>query len=131
MRRPPHPSAPRLTYGRAFLVLLTGLALALSAAFPHDMAAEQAGNLVRAEIAVNAVHPGSPAHFEASDIQIHPPCLACLLQLQTGTVLGRPSASPPPLRTGDRFAALTEQAPAQKPSRVGPARAPPASSPVG
>jgi hypothetical protein len=111
--------------------VLTGLAVALGAAFPHDDAPTgQLEKLTRTEVAVNAVHPGSPAHFEASEVRVHPPCLACLLQLQNGTVLGKPPAAPPTAQTDDGFAALADQAPVQKPSRVGPARAPPAVSPL-
>src|SRR3954454_10742679 len=93
-----HPTPPP-SWRRAAVALLACLGLVLGMAAPHDLAAEQAGTAAKAEIAESAIHPGAPAHFEDAELKVPPPCIACLLQIQSGIVLSHPpSALPPPAR---------------------------------
>jgi hypothetical protein len=110
----------------AFLAFLT---LALGSVAPHDIAVDQAGRGSRVEIAESAIHPSAPAHFEAAEIKVHPGCVACLLQLQTRTVLGHAPVPQPPVARGASVAAPIDGVPSSTPSLCGPARAPPIPSP--
>jgi hypothetical protein len=116
------------SWRRAALAFLACAALVVGMVVPHDMAAEQAGVVAKVEIAESAVHPHNPAHFEEGEFKIHPPCVACLLQAQAGTVLGPPPAAQKPLA---REAGTPLQprllASGEIPS-TGPARAPPSLS---
>jgi hypothetical protein len=114
-----------IAWRRAAVALLAFLALAFGSFAPHDFAAEQAGTLAKVEIAETAVHPGAPAHFEDAEFKLHPACPACLLQIQTGTALGRlPARLPLPAQDGE-VAALVQRVPSREISLLGPARAPP------
>jgi hypothetical protein len=123
-RSTPHP------WLRGAVAFLAFLALTLGSIAPHDMAAEQAGAGSKVEIAESAVHPGDPAHFEAAEIKVHPGCVACLLQLETRTVLGHSPLPLPPLARDAGLATLVEAVPASIACLFGPARAPPISSPA-
>jgi len=114
---------------RGVVAFLAFLALALGSTAPHDMAAEHVGTGSQVEIAESAIHPGEPAHFEAAEIKVHPGCVACLLQLETRTVLGHPPVPLPPLACDAGLAALVEAVPAGNALLFSPARAPPISSP--
>jgi len=120
---------PPLAWYRPLLALLAGVALALGMAAPHDMAMELAGVAARVEIAESAVHPGAPTHIENAELKLHPACVACLLQLGSNTVLRHPPAPVQPLPQGSHVAAPAAQISSAQPSRLGPARAPPFSSP--
>jgi hypothetical protein len=123
-RSNPHP------WLRGVVAFLAFLALALGSTAPHDMAVEYAGAGSQVEIAESAVHPSDPAHFEAAEIKVHPGCVACLLQLETRTVLGHSPRPLPPLARVASRTALVEAVPASIACLFGPARAPPISSPV-
>jgi hypothetical protein len=94
-------------------------------AAPHDLAVEDAGSVARVEVTENAIHPRSPAHFETAELKLHPACVACLLQAQTGTVLCHlPSAQKPLARDGGLILRSQRLATGEIPL-TGPARAPP------
>src|SRR3954466_14835238 len=115
------------SWRRAALAFLAGAALVLGMAVPHDMAAEQAG-AAKVEIAESAVHPPSPAHFEAGEFKIHPPCVACLLQAQAGTVLCPPPAAQKPLAREAGTPLQPRLFASGETPLTGPARAPPSLS---
>jgi hypothetical protein len=118
-----------LAWRRTLLALVAGLALAFGMVAPHDVAVELAGVVSQVEIAETAVHPGAPAHFEASELKTHPGCVACLLQLGSSTVLSLPPALLSPLPQDGYVAAPAAQVSAVQPPLPGPARAPPTASP--
>jgi len=124
---PRNPTAP-LAWRRALLVLFVCLGLTLDLAVPHDIVAEQAGVAGGMEIAEEAAHPGDPTHFEAAELKVHPGCTACLLQLQAGAVLGLPPV-PRPLEQDSDTIPPVRLAASRDASLLGPARAPPTSSP--
>lgn len=111
------------------LALLAGLALAFGMLAPHDLAVEQAGAVSTVEIAETAVHPGAPAHFEDSEIKVHPGCVGCLLQLGSSTVLKPPPAPISLLSQDDRVVTPAVQVSSAQLRLLGPARAPPIASP--
>src|SRR5262245_22766633 len=118
-----------IAWYRPLLALVAGLALALGMAAPHDMAVELAGVAARVEIAETAVHPDAPAHAEDAEFKLHPACVACLLQLGSSTVLGRPPVLATPLPRLDRGAATVARFSPAAPPLSGSTRAPPFSSP--
>lgn len=113
------------SWRRAALACLACVALVLGMALPHDMAAEQAGIAARVEIAESAVHPHSPAHFEDAEFKVHPPCVACLLQAQAGTVLCPPPSAPKPLAQEAGAPVQPWRLASSQIPLTGPARAPP------
>ena len=120
--------SPR-AWRRPLLGLVAGVALAFGMAAPHDMAVELTGVASRVEIAETAVHPDAPAHAESAEYKLHPACVACLLQLGSSTVLGRPPALPRPLPQVERGPAIVAHFSPAKPPLAGSTRAPPISSP--
>lgn len=117
-----------IAWWRVLLALAACFGIGFDGAVPHDMAADRVGAVSRVEIAANAVHPGDPAHFEHAEMEVHPGCVACLLQFQTRTV-PRPTPSPlPPLERDVSIASLAETVSSHDGSLPGPARAPPVSS---
>jgi hypothetical protein len=119
--------SPPLAWRRRLFAVLAGLALALGMLAPHDVAVEEAGAIVKVEIAETAIHPHAPAHFEDAEFKVHPACVGCLLQLGTSTVLKPPPAPMSPLpRDGSLVAPAAHPSSAQL-RRLGPARAPPVS----
>ncbi|HEX7183276.1 MAG TPA: hypothetical protein VF756_15655 [Thermoanaerobaculia bacterium] len=123
-------SPPTSSWRRALLALATGLVLALGAVTPHGLTAEHADSPISIELDRSARHPDQPAHMEASAIEVHPGCPACLLQLQTASVLVDLRAALPRPASRDAAAPTTEQAGSKPAPRLGPARAPPAVSPL-
>ena len=117
-----------LAWHRPLLALLAGLALAVGMLAPHDVAVEQAGAVSTVEIAETAVHPGAPAHFEDSEIKVHPGCVGCLLQLGSSTVLKPPAAPVSPLSRDSRVVVPADQLSSAQLRLLGPARAPPIAS---
>src|SRR5436305_4161178 len=117
------------SWRRAALAFLAGAALVLGMAVPHDMAAEQAG-AAKVEIAERAVHPHSPAHFEDGEFKIHPPCVACLLQAQAGTVLCPPPAAQKPLAREAGTPLQPRLLASGETPLTGPPRAPPPLAPL-
>jgi hypothetical protein len=94
----------------------------------HDPVSERPGAPERVEVEEAARHPHEPVHFEASALAAHPACVACLVQLQTGSTIARPAPAGPVLLTAGALVS-----PAARPvlSRVSsrlPARAPPSLS---
>jgi hypothetical protein len=130
-RRHPLPPSPP-SWRRSLLALLAGIALAFGAVAPHDQALEGTGkSLTPTVVAETALHPGDPAHFEASSTEIHHVCVACLLQIQSrGQIAGSPSSTLPPLAWDAGISSLTEQASSPGLRRTGPPRAPPFLSPA-
>lgn len=119
---------PQPSWRRAALAFLASVALVLGMVVPHDMAVEQAGVVAKVEIAESAVHPHSPAHFEDGEFKVHPPCVACLLQAQTGTVLCPPPAAQKPLMQEAGLHLQPRLLSSGEIPLTGPARAPPAVS---
>ena len=114
------------SWGRALLALALGLAMAAGVAVPHAPVAEHSGTPSGVEIDHGARHPGEPIHVESSQIQHHPACGACLLQLQGGSSLAVPAALPVPVPLGT-LPFLGEQTVPKAAVDLGPARAAPAS----
>lgn len=125
-----HTPTPQPSWRRAALAFLACAALVLGMVAPHDMAAEQAGVAAKVEIAESAVHPHSPAHFEDAEFKVHPPCVACLLQAQTGTVLCPPPAAQKPLAREAGIPLQPRLLTSVEVPLTGPARAPPSLSPL-
>ena len=123
-----HNAHSPIAWPRAVVAFLAFLALAMGSLAPHDMAVEQAGSGSKVEIAESAIHPGDPAHFEDAEIKVHPACVACLLQLGSRIVLGHPPV-PRPLVRDTSLPTLVAAVPVTDVSLLGPARAPPISSP--
>lgn len=113
------------SWQRGFLVLVTMVALGLGSAAPHDPAEEASGGLARVEIAEGAIHPEAPAHFESARVEVHPGCVACLAQVQTGGIPLPLPAGQPFLAQAGRIAAPADRSPSREIQRLGPARAPP------
>ena len=120
---------PPDTWRRPLLAFLAGLALVAGMMAPHDVTVDLAGVISRVEVAETAVHPDLPVHLEGAEIKIHPGCAACLLQLGSSTIMGRPPAPPLLLPPAGHVAALVAKVSSAKPSLPGPARAPPVASP--
>lgn len=114
------------SWARALLALAVGLALAAGVVVPHAPIVEHSGSPSGVEIDRSARHPGEPVHFESSQIEHHPACGACLLQVQGGSYLAAPSARPVPIPLGT-LPVLAEQVVPKAAVDLGPARAPPAS----
>lgn len=104
---------------------ILGCVLLLGAATPHAPAEEHGGSLQSFEIDCAAQHPGDPAHFEGSHPETHPACVACLLQIQGGSLL-TPPAPLPGLLPGEAVASRPERSIIPAFTVPGPARAPPA-----
>lgn len=115
-----------LAWLRVLLAIAACLGLAFEGVTPHDMAADRAGAVSRMEIAESAIHPDDPAHLEQAEMKVHPGCVACLLQLETRTVLGHPPVPLPPLARDAHAAASAVRPSSQDVALFGPARAPPA-----
>jgi hypothetical protein len=116
-----------LAWWRVIFAIAACLGLASEGVTPHDMAADRAGAVSRMEIAESAVHPGDPAHLEPAEMKVHPGCVACLLQLETRTVLGQPPIPIPPLARDVHAAASAVRLSSRDVTLFGPARAPPVS----
>lgn len=121
---------PTFSWRRALFALATGLALTLGAVTPHGPTAEHAESPVSIEFDRSAQHPDQPAHMEASAIEVHPGCPACLLQLQTASILVDLRAALPQPVPQDAVTPGIEQVGSKPAPRLGPARAPPAASPL-
>lgn len=123
-----HPS-PRhsvVSWRRALLALAAGVGLAFGTVAPHDPMAEGPGApAAGVEIEQNAVHPNAPAHIESSHVEVHPPCQACLLQIQTQSIQPRPAAALPRPDDDVAVSLLSETVLSVSVPRLGPARAPP------
>jgi hypothetical protein len=119
-------TSPFSSWRRALVALLAGTGLAFGAIAPHDPLTERPGVPVGVEIEENAVHPNAPTHIESSHAEVHPPCQACLLQIQTQSIQPRPAAVLS--RPDDEVAVslLSETVLSASVPRFGPPRAPPA-----
>jgi hypothetical protein len=115
----------RIAWRQPAVASLACLVLAVGLVAPHDMAEERTGSFARVEIAESAVHPSAPAHFEDGEFRVHPPCPACLLQIQTGNALVRLPAALSQLTEDCEVAALVERIPSKTIAHPSPARAPP------
>jgi hypothetical protein len=126
-----HRTSPStFSWRRALLALATGLALTLGAVIPHGPTAEHAESPVSIEFDRSAQHPHAPIHLEASAIEVHPGCPACLVQLQTASILIDLRAALPRPVPQDAVTLSIEQVGSKPAPRLGPARAPPAASPL-
>jgi hypothetical protein len=123
-----HTPAFQPSWRRAALAFLAAFALMLGMAAPHDAAVEQAGVVAKVEVAERAIHPRSPVHFEDAEFKLHPPCVACLLQAQAGTVLAPPPMAQKPLAKDLGRSVQTQSLPSFEIPLAGPARAPPSLS---
>ncbi|HKV09217.1 MAG TPA: hypothetical protein VJ725_13825 [Thermoanaerobaculia bacterium] len=117
-----------LSWQKALLALLAMAGLAFGGLVPHDPVSEHSGAPAGVEIDASAIHPNAPEHLEqASHVEFHPPCVGCLLQLQTASNLGRPAASLRGPDHRDALFVLSESPLSEAVSRFVPARAPPVS----
>lgn len=122
------PQTPTLSWRKALLALFAAAGLAFGGLVPHDPVSEHSGAPAGVEIEESAVHPNAPEHLEqASHVEFHPPCVGCLLQLQTASNLIRPAASLRPPDHGSTVFLRSESALSEAVSRFVPARAPPVS----
>lgn len=113
---------------RPLAALAASSALAFASVAPHHAEVERAGLPSRVAITETAVHPGAPAHCEAAEIEVHRGCAACLVQLGSSTVLGRPLIPLPAMPPAGDVGAPDDEPTAARPSLPGPARAPPVTS---
>jgi hypothetical protein len=118
-----------LAWRRPLLAVLAGFALACGMLVPHDVSVEQAGLVSQVEIVVTPLHPGAPAHIESAEFKLHPGCVACLLQLGRSTVPSLSPATLPPLPQCGHVVASVVRPSSARLAFLGPARAPPISSP--
>ena len=121
-------NASPLASCRPLAALAVSFAMAFASIAPHHAEVERAGLPSRVAIAETAVHPGAPAHCEAARIEVHRGCSACLVQLGSSTVLGRPLVPLPAMPPTGDVAAPDAEPTSARPSLPGPARAPPAFS---
>jgi hypothetical protein len=112
---------------RALLALLLVLASGLDLVAPHDAMSERSGAPVGVEVEEAARHPGDPLHVEASETEYHPACAACLVQIQTGSVLALLALAAPAFFPTGEVAGLAESPAFFRALPLVPARAPPAS----
>jgi hypothetical protein len=83
----------RLALSLLAALLLTAGSFEVHAASPDHMATRGLGG----SVAEGASHPFESRHVESSETRVHPPCLACLLQLQSvGVGFAVPAALPSP-----------------------------------
>ncbi|HZF10153.1 MAG TPA: hypothetical protein VFE33_15295 [Thermoanaerobaculia bacterium] len=112
---------------RVVFALLAVLAFALGSTEVHSASADHlAGRGLGGQIADGASHPFDAHHVESSETRVHPPCPACLLQLQTVAV-GLTAPAVLPLPSGENAQAGPTRTCRLRPlSRLGSPRGPPA-----
>ena len=115
---------------RVVFALLAALVLAVGTTEVHSASATDhlAGRGVGAgiQVAEGASHPFEAPHVEGSETRTHPPCPACLLQLQT-VAAGLTAPAVLPVPSGEETPADRARVHRQSPlPRLGPPRAPPA-----
>jgi len=113
--------------GRSLLALLVAGLLGLSAVVPHDADAEASGVPPWQEVAQTTTHPDVPEHLEAPAVKTHAGCSACLVQLQSQTLLGFSPIALAVLPRGAACSVAAGRHPIRVAPRLGPARAPPSS----
>lgn len=118
-----------IAWWRLLLVLAACFGLAADGVVPHDLAVDRSGTASRSvEVSQSAVHPGDPAHMEQrAEMEVHPGCVACLLQMATRTVPGPAPLPLPPLTPNVQAVAPVVAVSSQDGSLLLPSRAPPAS----
>ena len=119
---------PLLT--RVVFALLAAL-FALGTTEVHSASADHLagrGVGVGVQVAEGASHPLESRHVEGSETRVHPPCPACLLQLQT-VAAGVTAPAVLPLPAGENAQADPARASRRSPlPRLGSPRGPPALS---
>jgi hypothetical protein len=116
------------SWRKALLAYLAAVALAFGVLVPHDPISEHSGAPAGVEIDKGAIHPNAPAHLEeGSRAEFHPPCVGCLLQLQTASTPIRLAAALAAPDHGGTVVAPPERLSSVAVPHLGPARAPPAS----
>lgn len=120
------PSAPDLL-GRSLLALLVAGFLVLGAVVPHDADAESSGVQPWAEVSQATTHPDVPEHIEAAAVESHAGCTACLVQLQSQSLLGIAQVALSELPRGAACRVTLDPTSLRVARRLGPARAPPSS----
>jgi hypothetical protein len=131
IRSAPTPT-PFWRWRHSLASLVAGLTLALLAGglvVPHGTAEEHTGLPAGTHLDANALHPRAPLHMETAAPEVVHVCTACLLQTGRLSTLGRPAAVPLPLTTRILILPGIERPDTAPARRLGPARAPPASSP--
>jgi hypothetical protein len=113
----------------SLVVCLTLALLAGGLVIPHGTAEEHTGLPAGTHLDAHAQHPRAPLHMETAAPEVVHTCTACLLQTGRLSTLGRPAAVPLPLTTRILTLPVVERPDATPARRLGPARAPPASSP--
>jgi hypothetical protein len=112
---------------RVVFALLAVLAFALGTTEVHSASAEHlTGRGFGGPVAEGASHPFDALHIEASAVSVHPPCPACLLQLQT-VAAGITAPAVLPLPEGEDASASRIRPSRLRPlTRLGSPRGPPA-----
>jgi len=121
------------TFRRMLTSLVAGLTLALllgGLAVPHGTAEEHLDLPSGTQLDANAQHPRAPLHMETAAPEVVHACTACLLQTGRISALGRPAAVPRPLTLQSLVFPEIERPDSAPVRRLGPARAPPAVSPL-
>lgn len=113
--------------GRSLLALLVAGVLVLGSVVPHDAAAEASGVQPWQEISQAATHPDVPEHIEAAAVESHAGCTACLVQLQSQSLLGIAPVALSELPRGAACRVAPDPTSLRVARRLGPARAPPSS----
>jgi hypothetical protein len=111
--------------GRSLLTLAVAGLLVLGAVVPHDADAEASGVPPWQEVAQTTTHPDVPEHIESPATKTHEGCTACLVQLQSQTLLGISQLALADLPRGAACSVATSRTPIRVAPRLGPARAPP------
>jgi len=120
-----HPSHRPLS--RVVFALLAVLAFALGTTEVHSASADHlAGRGFGGHVADGASHPFDAHHVERSETRVHPPCPACLLQLQTVAAGLTAPAALPLSSAEDALAGLTRTRRLRSLPRLGSPRGPPA-----
>lgn len=124
---------PASPFWRTLSSLVAGVTLALllgGQVMPHGAAEEHTDLPIGTRLDANAQHPAQPLHMETSAPEVVHACTACLLQTGTRSTLSRPVAVPLPLTLPSEALPDVERSDAAPVRRLGPARAPPAVSPL-
>jgi hypothetical protein len=110
------------------LRLLAALCVALLAAgvlAPHGEDARISSVPPWQAVAETTTHPDNPAHWETPAVRMHPGCPACLVQLESRSLVAVGPLDLPVLDRGDLCAAPPEQRSIRSAPRLSRSRAPP------
>jgi hypothetical protein len=115
---------PRQQRLRLLAVLCVAL-LAAGVLAPHGEDARVSGVPPWQAVAETTTHPDIPAHWEAPLVRMHPGCPACLVQLESRSLVAVGPLDLPLLDRGDLSAVPPERPSIRPAPRLSPSRAPP------